>query len=116
MNNQTSTAINTEELAANSYRQMIDYLEDLLKRQIEKLRKYDLDSAIVLAEEANNIAMTLGQASILDQPEYSDDKWRIQKLYKDLGLIIAAERQEVAVKLQAIRKGMRALGVYGDSV
>jgi hypothetical protein len=104
-----------EKIAAASHRQLIDYLEDLLIRQIERIRQYDLDNALSLAEEANECAEALGQNKILDQPEYSDDRFRIKQLYKDIELIISAERQEVADKLKQIRKGIKALGIYGEN-
>ncbi len=103
-------------LAHDGYRQMVDYLENILTRQLERVRNYDLDNAMLLAEEANNLAVALAQAKTLDTPEFADERWRITKLYKDIGLIIAAERQEVSEKLGAIRKGIRTLGLYADSV
>ncbi len=41
--------------------------------------------------------------------------WRIKKLYKDIGLIIASEREEVNQKLKLIRKGIKALDLYGKN-
>jgi hypothetical protein len=108
--------VDSDRLAENSYRQMVDYLENILMRQLERVRRYDLDGALSLAEEANNVAMSIGKEKILDKPDYADDRWRIKKLYKDLCLIIASEREEVADKLKQIRKGIRALGIYGDNI
>ncbi|MBN1124167.1 MAG: hypothetical protein JXA82_04105 [Sedimentisphaerales bacterium] len=100
-----------ENLAAASFTQMIDYLENLLIRQLEKIRKYDLDAAVVLAEEANTVAMTLAREKVLDQPAYLEHRRRIQKLYRDISLVLSAERAEVAQKLSAIRKGIKVLGM-----
>jgi hypothetical protein len=69
-----------------------------------------------LAEEANDMAASIGREKILERPDYADERWRIKKLYKDICLILASERQEVAEKLQQIRKGIKALGVYGDNL
>ena len=102
----------TEFLSSDSSRQMVDYIENLLMRHLERLRNYDLDGAMALAEEANNLAMQIGSVGVLDRPEFIEDKERIKKLYNEIGLIIASERQEVADKLQTIRKGIKTLGAY----
>lgn len=110
------TSMDNSAIAENSLKQMADYLENILIRQLEKLRKYDLDGAVVLAEEANEIAATLGREGMLKRPEHSDQRRKIEKLYKDIGLIIASEREEVSDKLKVIRKGIKTLGVYGGNM
>lgn len=114
--NVNSSTVDSDALASNSYQQIVNYLEELLVRQLEKIRKYDLDNALALAEEANELAANIGREGLLDKPEFADERWRIKKLYKDIGLIIASEREEVAEKLKLIRKGIKALGFYGESV
>ena len=99
-----------------SCHQMVDYLENILNRQVERLRNYDLDGAMDIAEEANDIASAIGKAGLLDQPEYADQRWRIEKLYKNIGLTISAERDEVQDKLKQIRKGIKTLGLYGKNM
>ena len=111
-----ANTIDSDALAANSYKQMVDYLENILTRQLEKVRGYDLDGAMNLAEEANSIAANIGQQNVLDMPEFKDDRWRLERLYKDLCLVIAAEREEVGDKLRQIRQGIKALGIYADNV
>ena len=112
-----STTVNaegasTEFLADDSYRQMVGYLENILMRHLERLRNYDLDGAMLLAEEANGLALKIGDAEVLDRPEFAEDKNRILRLYNEIGLIIASEREEVAGKLKSIRKGIKTLGAY----
>lgn len=92
--------------------QMIAYLGDLLERQLEKLRKYDLDGAVQLAEESKKVSGQVAGLGLLDRPQYSREKQRIQGLYQDLCLVIASERQEVGDKLKQIREGIRVLASY----
>ncbi len=106
--NTVSTATPTEVEG----REMADYLEYLLNRQMEKLRQYDLDKAIVLAEESAGIAEQLGRTRLLDEPNMRDQRGRIQKLYQQISLTIATERQEVGDKLKAIRDSLKVLGAY----
>jgi hypothetical protein len=99
-------------VSADSYGQMIDYLENILARQLERLRNYDLDNAMLIAEETTDIAARLGESRVLDRPEYAENRERISRLYNEIGLIISSERQEVADKMTAIRKAIRTLGAY----
>jgi hypothetical protein len=110
-----SNAVGASSSVESDGREMVDYLEYLLNRQVEKLRNYDLDKAIVLAEEAAGIAENLGQSHILDQPEFYDQRGRIQRLYRQINLTVASERQEVGEKLKTIRHCLKALGAYSAS-
>ena len=105
----------TMSVGLEGYKQMVDYLENILTIQVDRLKRYDLDGAMALAEETNELAETVGKEGILLLPEFEEQAWRIKRLYKDISLTIAAERQEVKDKLKQIRQGMRALGVYKDN-
>jgi len=104
----------TDVLAEDGHRRTVEYLENILVRHLERLRRYDLDGAMALAEEANSLAADIGGAGLLEKAEFAEERKRIRRLYTEIGLIIAAERQEVSEKLKAIRKGLKTLGVYVD--
>ena len=95
--------------------QMVMYLEDLLMRQVDRLRRYDLDGAMELASESEQISKKVTQRRILEIPTMAPNRQRIRSLYQELCLIIAAERKEVADKLGQIRHGLKTLNVYGKS-
>ncbi len=101
-----------QQIAQQSFHDMVAYLENLLIRQIERVRQYDLDTALVLGEESHKLSMVISENKILDQPQFADEKFRLNRLYDDLGLIISTERKEVAEKLRQIREGIRALTAY----
>ncbi len=107
--------VDTSQLAETGYHQMVSFLENILTRQIEKLRHYDLDGAMDLAEDANKLAAAIGSEGILNKPEFKDESWRLERLYKDLSLIISSERQEVQDKLRQIRQGIKTLGIYKEN-
>ncbi len=115
MSESPQQVIDNEALEEEGYRQMTAYLETILTRQIERIRKYDLDTALELGEEANKLAYELGKSKILKKPEYADEKFRIHRLYKEIGLIISSERAEVGEKLKQVRQGIKALELYGDN-
>lgn len=88
------------------------YLEELLMRQVDRLRSYDLDAAMAYAEEAETVAAEVTAGGILNQPAHAALKMRIETLYRDLTLMIASQRQEVADKLDQIRDGIKTLNTY----
>lgn len=90
------------------------YLEELLTRQIDRLKHYDLDAAVAYAEESDPVAAELMRTEFLEQPENSDIKARIRSLYREVTLIIASQRQDVSDKLGQIRNGLKTLGTYAD--
>lgn len=101
------TAPNTVDYAA-----MTDFLENMLMRQADKLRKYDLDGASVIAEETTVIAEELNRLGVLNRPEFADRKRRLEQMYRDICLIIADQRQEVSDKMTQIRQGLKAVSGY----
>lgn len=92
--------------------QLTAYLEDLLTRQIARLKQYDIEGAMQLAEESERISEMVSRSGILHRPAFEEQSGRIEGLYKELCLQIASQRQEVSDKLEQIRTGMRTLGAY----
>lgn len=113
MDNQTST-LKSGMLSDEQAEQMLAYLEDLLTRQILRLRQYDLEGSIKLAEESQPIADTLTSGKILERPVFTEQRDRIHNLYQELCLVIASQRQEVSDKLGQIRTGLKTLVKYAE--
>lgn len=88
------------------------YLEELLIRQVDRLRTYDLDTAMAYAEESEAVAADVTASGVLNRPENAELKKRVESLYRELTLMIASQRQEVAGKLQQIRDGIKTLNTY----
>ncbi len=110
-----NTKTETDSLAENSDRRMVERLENTLIEHLEKLRDYDIDGAMPLAEEANRLSLDIGGAGILDRAEFDDERKHIDKLYAEIGLAITGKRQEVSEKLQEIRQGLETLGERTDN-
>lgn len=102
----------TQNQTATDYKAMVDYLEHLLTRQTDRLRSYDIDGACAVADEATPLAEQISQNQILNQPQFAEQRRRLQQQYKDICLIIADQRQEVADKMKQIRDGLRVLEGY----
>jgi hypothetical protein len=102
----------TEKPETTDYHAMADYLEHLLTRQRDRLGVYDIDGACAVADETAALSEELTQQGILNEPEFVEQRQRLQQQYREICLIIADQREEVAGKLQQIRKGLKALGGY----
>lgn len=112
MQNNTTPNVLTDETA----QQMTAYLAELMERQIQKLRQYDLEAAMRVAEESHPLSEQIIQSSVLSRPGFEQQRDQIQGLYKELCLAIASQRQEVADKLGQIRTGLRTLETYAGNV
>jgi hypothetical protein len=104
---QPASALTDEQIS-----QMASYVEELLTRQIGRLKQYDLDGAMRLAQETQPFTDKLSQGRELNRPGLEAQRDRVQGLYKELCLVIASQRQEVADKLGQIRTGLKTLGTY----
>jgi hypothetical protein len=114
MDHQTSAPSQTASVLDEQAVQMSAYLEDLLFRQIQRLKQYDLEGAIQLAQESGPIADTLSSQKVFERPEFAPQRDRIRQLYQELCLVIASQRQEVQDKLGQIRTGLKTLNTYAQ--
>lgn len=111
LNAQTETEIIDE----NSDRRMVERLESTLAEHLEKLREYDIDGAMPLAEEASRLAQDVAGAGLFGRAEFNDERRRIDDLYAEIGLVITGKRQEVSDKLEEVREGIETLSATADS-
>jgi hypothetical protein len=102
----------TEKATTTDYAAMVDYLENLLARQRDRLSVYDIDGACAIASETESLTDELTRHQVLKKPEFAEQGRRLQQQYREICLIIADQRQEVSDKMLQIRKGIKALGGY----
>lgn len=95
-------------------KQILQYLEELLSRQVERLRQYDLDGAMQLAGESEKFAQQVNAAGLLDDPANAEYRERIQGLYQELRLVINSEQKVVSDKMDQIRTAIRTLSAYSN--
>ena len=108
---------------------MLDRLQGLLEKQLELVHQGNLAAAAELCEQADQYVQAItgnrGRASPLAGDRRagthnrtapgSVDQWqRIERLYKDLCLALAAQRTETSDALSTIRQGKRVLRTYGN--
>jgi len=110
-----NTQTETETLDENSDRRMVEQLESTLTEHLQKLRDYDIDGAMPLAEEASRLSQDIAGAGLFDKAEFNDERRRIDDLYAEIGLAITGKRQEVSDKLVEIREGIETLSATVDN-
>ena len=91
---------------------ILDELESSLIEQLKLARKGELRGIEDLTARTQEIIGQLGSISPAALTEQHSQCERIRELYRQLTLGLAAQRQEVTVKLGAMRKGKGALGAY----
>lgn len=110
-----STQTEAEITDENSDRRMVERLENTLAEHLEKLRQYDIDGAMPLAEEASSLSQDIADAGLFDRAEFNDERRRIDDLYAEIGLVITGKRQEVSDKLEEVREGIETLSATADN-
>ncbi len=115
MTETSNTQTETEILDENSDRRMVERLESTLVEHLEKLREYDIDGAMPLAEEASSLSQDIAGARLFDKAEFNDERRRIDDLYAEIGLVITGKRQEVSDKLEEVREGIETLSTTAEN-
>ena len=95
---------------------LVDELEKSLNEQIKLNRQFMVDKAMEKANSCASLMATIKKEKVLDMPEFSAKKKTIKRLYKDLELVITANHQEVAIKLEQIRNAKKALSAYSKNI
>ena len=72
----TSKKTESEKIREDVSRQAVSYLENILTRQVERVRSYDLDGAMLLADEVNELAENIGSEGILGRSEFAAEAKR----------------------------------------
>ncbi len=115
MTEASNTKAETDTLAENSDRRMVEQLENTLTEHLEKLRDYDIDAAMPLAEEASRLSQDIAGAGLFDRAEFNDERRRIDDLYAEVALVITGKRQEVSDKLEEVREGIETLSATAEN-
>lgn len=90
----------------------LDELQGLLEQQLELAHRGSLAGLDKLGERANAIVAQIAGAGLTDSPAFRGRKLILEKLYQELYLTLAAQRQETATVLRTIRRGKRTIAAY----
>jgi len=95
---------------------LVGELEKLLARQLELARRGSFAGLEPLAGKGEELAAKITAAGLLEKPENKAGKERLEKLYRDLQLLLSTQKADESERLKSIRNGKKTLAVYRGSV
>jgi hypothetical protein len=96
--------------------QLLEELANILERQIELTRHDCFEESEKLVSQSEHLAVNITAAGLLDKPQYDGWRNRLTELYKDMELVLSAQKRAVAQQLNVIDKGKKTLAVYRGSI
>jgi len=105
---------NTEVIGDNRTH-LLDELQTLLEKQIEKVRQGNIRDVEALIQQADSLVDKISQTGILDPAGPAFNKVRreqLQKLYEKLCLAIIDQKADTSEKLSQVRKGKKTIQTY----
>jgi hypothetical protein len=92
--------------------QLLKELGNLLERQIELARRGSFGQLERLAGQCEPLVARIKAAGLLERPEYKEACERLSWLYRNLQLMLSAQRDDAAAMLNRIRKGRKMISAY----
>ena len=103
-------------MSVNKNINLLDELQGLLEKQIELARHDNISGLEAVNSQTECLVEKITQAGTLTCPEFQNRREQLQKLYKQLHLILTANKADTAEKLSRIRKGKKMLAAYSRSL
>ena len=95
--------------------QLLAELENLLKKQTALARRGGLASVEQLALQGEPLVRKISDLGVLGRPEHLAQRARIERLYKELFFILAADKSATSHQIKLLRQGRQTLEVYRKS-
>ncbi len=95
--------------------QLLKGLERLLARQIELARRGSFTELPRLADESEAIVAEIKKAGLLEKPQNQPQRQHLNKLYKDLQLMLSTEKDAAVEQLKLINRGRKTLDTYREN-
>ena len=108
----TNGANNGDDTNVSGLSSRLDELEKLLARQIELARKSNYRAVETLAEQVGTLAEEITAAKEFERDEFIEHRERLAKLYSELILIVAAQKDKLGTQLSMVRSGRKTLEAY----
>jgi hypothetical protein len=93
---------------------VLDRLQGLLQRQLELVHQGSLAAAVDLFDETDRCVWGIAGAREAVGRRATPQWQRVERLYQELSLALTSKRTEVLAALNAVRRGKKALSVYGS--
>jgi hypothetical protein len=92
----------------------VDRLHGLLARQLELIRQGNVVAAEALCEQTDPLVRAMVTLDTFHGADGADWRRSLEQLYRELCLMLTAQRTETSTALQAVRRGKRMLRTYGN--
>ena len=91
---------------------LLDRLQSLLERQIELVRRGEYRTSEALTEQSDLVVDELLRTKAFEQTQLDEQREHLAKLYRELTLMVAAEKDRFGKQLQQISQGRKTLKLY----
>jgi len=95
---------------------LLDELQSLLEKQIELAQQGNISGIEVLSRQASFLVEKIAQTGILESAEFKNRREQLQKLYKELCLVITAQKADTSEALSQVRKGRKTVEIYRNNI
>jgi hypothetical protein len=104
------------EIVSSDQANLLDDLQELLKKQIASARNGCISSVESMSRQADVLVRKIAQMDFLNNPDFETRRKQLQKLYNDLCLAITAEKDQTEQSLSRIRKGKKTVATYRNNI
>ncbi len=96
--------------------QLLTELETNLNKQLEFVRRGNLESVEKLADNCRLLVEKISSAGLMEKPQYQSQRQHIEKLYQNLLLLLSSQKDAVAEQLKSISRGRQTLSAYRGNI
>jgi hypothetical protein len=87
-----------------------------LEKQTKLARQGKIGDVELLSRQASSVVKRLAETGILELPEFRNRRRRLQESYKELRLTITAQQADITERLNHVRRGKKAVGIYRGNI
>jgi hypothetical protein len=91
-------------------------LEGLLEKQISLARRGSFGGLEKLAGQCEPVVVKIKASGLLEKPQHKQELERLAKFYRDIQLLLSAQKDDAAEQLKSIRKSRKMLAIYHGSI
>ena len=95
---------------------LLQNLQALLEKQIELANQGNIRDVESMTNQVNSVVREVIDSGIFEQPEFQAHREQLQKLFKDLLLVLTTQKVETAKKLNYFRRAKKAIKTYRSRV
>ena len=93
-------------------RNVVQGLQQLVEKQIDAVKKSDFRTIELLSEQAGPLVLEISKIRLSEQHDLKDPVNKLLRCYKQLELMVSAEKETVRQQLQKLGKGIKTIQVY----